>query len=146
MTAPFDAALPLICTICEASEDSTSASRMQWVSKDPAICAPCIVRAVEQIDVPPGMSIRVVAHPGGVDSVRCDGDGNVDGARAHSPACNGYLYPDEQYIEARYALGGRIDDPHSVVVTMRHSLACFAAFHAAAAGSLDAPETDGKPS
>ena len=59
----------------------------------------------------------------------CDGDGNVDATRMHSPACNGHLYPDEQYIEARYALGGRLDDPQSVVVTMRHSLACYAAFH-----------------
>ncbi len=117
------------CVICRRSADSSNVGAITWAVVNPAICTACVASAVEKVQSNPAIAMRVVGHLGGVHSARCDGDGVLDMTREHSGTCDGYLYPDDMCIEARYALSGTIEDNPAAVVTMRYCLACFARFH-----------------
>lgn len=117
------------CSICGRADDAANPTGLEWAAKSPAICESCVIEAVRKAQLTPAVAMRVILHLGGIHSVRCDGDGNVGMTREYDEECDGYLYPNETYVEARYALSGTIRENPASVVTMRHCLSCFARFH-----------------
>jgi hypothetical protein len=117
------------CAVCRRSESEAPPGTLIWASTNPAICTACVIEAVERVQLHPAISMRVLTLSGGIHSVRCDGDGVPDMTREHDASCDGYLYPDDMYVEARYALSGTLAENPDIAVVMRYTFGCFAKLH-----------------